>query len=120
MSSLEKVPIGMETASAGLKLFNEGWKMWSMGKDQKAIPSLSMHIKNPPVGKKQVPQGQSPMLYLRQLPELQGHSIEEAKVFYWCPKGHCDITISSPDDWKAYFELVATGPLCLLLIAHGL
>ena len=109
MSSLEKLPIGLETASAGLKLFNEGWKMWSLGKDHKEIPTLYIYIKSPRVGKKQVPKGRSPIHYLRQLPELHGHNIDEAKVSHFCQKSQCDITISSPDDWKAFFELVATG-----------
>lgn len=80
-----------------------------LGQGPQRIPTLYIYIKSPRVGKKQVPKGRSPMHYLRQLPELHGHNIDEAKVSHFCQKSQCDITISSPDDWKAFFELVATG-----------
>ena len=97
------------TGSAALKLFNEGWKMWSMGKEQKSTPPLPLDIKNPALGKKVVPRGQSPITYLRGQRALQDYSIDDAKVSYWCPNRHVDITVSSSDNWKAYFEMVASG-----------
>ena len=89
--------------------FNEGWKTWSMGKEQKSSPALPIDIQKPFVGKKQVPKGQSPMPYLRGLPELQGYSVDHADVSYWCPARQADIKVSCADDWKAYFETLSAG-----------
>ena len=89
--------------------FNEGWKTWSMGKEQKSSPALPIDIQKPFVGKKQVPKGQSPMPYLRGLPELQGYSVDHADVSYWCPARQADINVSCADDWKAYFETLSAG-----------
>ena len=109
MCSPDKLSTRIETASAALKLFNEGWKTWSMGKEQKSSPALPIDIQKPFVGKKQVPKGQSPMPYLRGLPELQGYSVDHADVSYWCPARQADIKVSCADDWKAYFETSSAG-----------
>ena len=80
-----------------------------MGKEQKSSPALPIDIQKPFVGKKQVPKGQSPMPYLRGLPELQGYSVDHADVSYWCPARQADIKVSCADDWKAYFETSSAG-----------
>ena len=80
-----------------------------MGKEQKSSPALPIDIQKPFVGKKQVPKGQSPMPYLRGLPELQGYSVDHADVSYWCPARQADIKVSCADDWKAYFETLSAG-----------
>ena len=102
-----------QVATAGLKTFNQGLKLWQMQgqgpKPQKTLPPLDLDIRSPPVGAKKIPAGTSPMLYLRGLPELQGQCLDDAHLAYWCPDTHREVSITSEQDWMPYMQKAADG-----------
>lgn len=89
----------------------EGVKAWAkiqgVGETEKPktpLPSLVFDIVEPPIGRKIKPEGEDPVHYLKQLPELFDFALADAKMSYKY-EGR-DNYITTEGDWLSFFHFL--------------